>query len=67
MELQSLRAERVRLCAQINGLEREIRLAARERGSLWRRLYTQRLALWRRLNHVERQMVHLFAEGPARA
>lgn len=63
MELLSLRAERARLCTQIAMLEHQIRRAAREHGVRWRRLYTQRLGLWRRLNTVERLMVGHYAEG----
>ncbi len=65
MELLSLRAERERLCLRITVLDREIREAARERGVYWRRLYTQRVALWRRLNEVERRLVNLYVEGGA--
>jgi hypothetical protein len=65
MDIGTLRDERTRLCAQINTLDLEIRQAARERGALWRRLYTRRMLMWRRLNTVERQMVQHFVEGSA--
>jgi len=66
-ELVALRAEREELCAQINGLDRDIRRAARDRGIQWRRLYTRRLLLWRRLSSIERRLVQLYVEDRSRS
>jgi hypothetical protein len=63
MTLLELRAERLELCVRIKRLDRQIGAASRERGISWRRLFAQRLALWNRLNAVERRMVHHYARA----
>lgn len=62
MDLPALRAERRSLLVQITGLDAEIRVVLPLRGVVWRRLFAQRIALWRRLTAIERAMVARYAD-----